>query len=186
MTKLFQEFDLVARQLDEGLRQNPFVTLRDGELHLKRADALEVPERVHRLRQTIETRLPRIRIEDLLRDVDERCGFTHAFRPLPGYESRLDNLYPTLLAAITAHATNLGTAAMGQSAEGITLEGLQEVSRWFLREATLKASNTVLINYHHQSTLSGVWGSGTFCRRTGSASGFKEARCWPPFTRATS
>jgi hypothetical protein len=67
--KLSQEFDLVARQLDQGLPQNPFVTLRDGELHLKRMDALEVPERVHRLRQTIETRLPRIRIEDLLRDV---------------------------------------------------------------------------------------------------------------------
>jgi Tn3 transposase DDE domain len=46
---------------------------------------------------------------------------------------------------------------MAQSAEGITLEGLQEVSRWYLREATLKASNTALINYHHQSTLSGVW-----------------------------
>ena len=130
--KLFQEFDLVARQLDQGPPQNPFVTLRDGELHLKRPDALEVPERIHGLRQTIETRLPRIRIEDLPRDVDKRCGFTQAFRPLPGYESRLENLYPTLLAAITAHATNLGTAAVAQSAEGITLEGLQEVSRCLL------------------------------------------------------
>ncbi|GEM_PF-6928226 len=149
VTKLCEEFDLVARRLDQGLPQNPFATLRDGELHLKRPDALEVPERVHRLRQTIEARLPRIRIEDLLRDVHKRCGFLQAFRPLPGYESRLDNLYPTLLAAITAHATNLGTAAMALSAEGITLEGLQEVSRSFLREATLKASNTILINYHH-------------------------------------
>ena len=175
MAKLSQEFDLVARGLDQGLPQNPFVTLRDGELHLKRPDALEVPERVHRLRQTIETRIPRIRIEDLLRDVDKHCGFTQAFRPLPGYESRLDNLYPTLLAAITAHATNLGTAAMGQSAEGITLEGLQEVSRWFLREATLKASNTVLINYHHQSTLSGVWGSGTFSSSDGQRFGIQRS-----------
>jgi TnpA family transposase len=172
--KLFQEFDLVARQLDQGLPQNPFVTLRDGELHLKRPDALEVPERIHRLRQTIETRLPRIRIEDLLRDVDKRCGFTQAFRPLPGYESRLENLYPTLLAAITAHATNLGTAAMAQSAEGITLEGLQEVSRWYLREATLKASNTALINYHHQSTLSGVWGSGTVSSSDGQRFGIQK------------
>ena len=89
--KLSQEFDLVARQLDQGLSQNPFVTLPDGELNLKRLDALEVPERVHRLRQTIETRLPRIRIEDLLRDVDTSCGFTQTFRPLPGYDSRLQN-----------------------------------------------------------------------------------------------
>ena len=83
-TKLSQEFDLVARRLNQGLSQNSFVTLRDGGLHLKRPDAMEVPERVHRLHQTIETRLPRIRIEDLLRDVDKRCGFTRAFRPPVG------------------------------------------------------------------------------------------------------
>jgi TnpA family transposase len=175
VTKLSEEFELVARRLDQGLPQNPFATLRDGELQLKRPDALEVPERVHRLRQTIEARLPRIRIEDLLRDVHKRCGFLQAFRPLPGYESRLDNLYPTLLAAITAHATNLGTAAMALSAEGITLEGLQEVSRSFLREATLKASNTILINYHHQFPLSGVWGSGTVSSSDGQRFGMQRS-----------
>jgi hypothetical protein len=130
--------------------------------------------------------LPRIRIEDLLRDVDKRCGFTQTFRPLPGYESRLENLYPTPLAAITAHATNLGTAAMAQSAEGITLEGLQEVSRWYLGEATLKASNTVLINYHHQSALSGVWGSGTVSSWDEQRFGIQRSSLGPPFIRATS
>ena len=93
---------------------------------------------------------------------------------MPGYESRLENLYPTLLSSITAHATNLGTAAVAQSAEGITLEGLQEVSRWYLREATLKASNTALINYHHQSTLSGVWGSGTVLSSDGQRFGIQK------------
>ena len=124
VTKLSEEFNLAARELDRNLPQNPFATFQNGELHLKRQDTLEIPEGVRRLSQTIEARLPRIRIEDLLRDVHKRCGFLHAFRSLPGYESRLENLYPTLLAAITAHATNLGMAAMAQSAEGITLEGL--------------------------------------------------------------
>jgi TnpA family transposase len=63
---------------------------------------------------------------------------------------------------------------MAQSAEGITLEGLQEVSRWYLRETTLKASNTALINYHHQSTLSGVWGSGTVSSSDGQRFGIQK------------
>jgi len=64
---------------------------------------------------------------------------------------------------------------MAQSAEGITLEGLQELSRWFLREATLKASKTILINYHHQSTLSGVWGSGTVSSSDGQRFGIQRS-----------
>jgi TnpA family transposase len=130
---------------------------------------------VRRLSQTIEARLPRIRIEDLLWDIHQRCGFLHAFRSLPGYESRLENLYPTLLAAITGHATNLGIAAMSQSAEGITLEGLQEASRSFLREVTLKGGNTILVNYHHQLPLSSVWGAGTLSSSDGQRFGIQRS-----------
>ena len=40
--------------------------------------------------------------------------------------------------AITTDATNLGAAATAQSAEGVTLEGLQEATLWYLRKARLK------------------------------------------------
>ncbi|MBV9939629.1 MAG: Tn3 family transposase, partial [Acidobacteriaceae bacterium] len=103
--------------------------------------------------------LRHIRIEDLLREVDVRCGLTREFRPLPGYEARLHPLIPVLQAAITAHATNLGIVAMSNSTDGISVEALREATHWFLRESTLKAANTRLINYHHTYTMSGVWGS---------------------------
>jgi TnpA family transposase len=38
---------------------------------------------------------------------------------------------------------------------------LQDTSRWFLREATLKTANTVLVNHHHELALSRVWGDGS-------------------------
>ena len=40
------------------------------------------------LRATHQASLPRVRIEDLLQDVDEWCGFTRAFQPLGGYQPR--------------------------------------------------------------------------------------------------
>lgn len=57
----------------------------------------------------IETHLPRIRIEDLLVEVDRWCGFTRELVPLPGYQPRTERPYTALLAALVAHGTNLGS-----------------------------------------------------------------------------
>ena len=49
---------------------------------------------------------------------------------------------------------------MSQSVDTLTADALQDTSRWFLRDATLKAANTILVNHHHGQTLSTVWGDG--------------------------
>src|SRR5208282_2017725 len=110
---------------------------------------------------TISASLPRVRIEDLLQDVDEWCRFTRAFQPLGGYLPRGADLHRSLLATVIAHGTNLGLAAMSQSVDTLTAEILQDTSRWFLRDATIKAANTILVNHHHGLELSGIWGDGS-------------------------
>ena len=146
--RLREEYTEVVGRVAFGLPENAFASVRDGRLQLKRPDALEIPERTRQLRRAIETSLPRVRIEELLQEVDGHCGFTRELRPIGGYEPRLSNLYQSQLAALIAHGTNLGIAAMGHSAEGVTVDMLQHVSRWFLREETLRAANAVLVDYH--------------------------------------
>jgi Tn3 transposase DDE domain len=53
------------------------------------------------------------------------CGPSEAYGP------RLSNIYQSQLASLIAHGTNLGIAAMGHSAEGITADMLQHVRRFF-------------------------------------------------------
>jgi hypothetical protein len=161
LDRLHTEFTQVAAAVARGLAQNPFATIVDGRLHLKRRDALEVSERVRAVRRVIETHLPRVRIEDLLREVDTWCHFTRALRPLVGAPPLATRFYPTLLAALVAHGTNLGIALMGESTEDITVDMLHEVSHACLRTETLKAANKVLVDYHHGLALSTVWGDGT-------------------------
>ena len=160
LARITAEFDQAARAAERGLPSNRFAAVRDGRLKLKRRDALPVPRAVHQLRATIGASLPRVRIEDLLQDVDEWCGFTHAFQPLGGYQPRGADPHRSLLATLIAHGTNLGLAAMSQSVDSLTAETLQDTSRWFLRDATLKAANTILVNHHHGLKLSGIWGDG--------------------------
>ena len=80
-------------------------------------DALELPPRLTHLRRTVEGALPRVRIEDLLTQVDAWCDFTRVFRRPGERAPRVANFYITLLATLIAHGTNLGIATMAHSVE---------------------------------------------------------------------
>jgi hypothetical protein len=103
LAKLTTEFDRAARAAERGLPDNRFAAIVNGRLKLKKRDALVVSRAVHELRATIGASLPRVRIEDLLQDVDEWCRFTKAFQPLGGYQPRGADLHRSLLATVIAH-----------------------------------------------------------------------------------
>jgi hypothetical protein len=75
--------------------------------------------------------LSRGRIEQLLMDVDARCGFAQYLTPPTAEASPWDGddrvlltparHYSALLAAVVAHGTNLGIAAMADSTEDLTV-----------------------------------------------------------------
>jgi TnpA family transposase len=161
LARLSAEFDRAVRAAERGLSRNRFAAIKDGRLKLKKRDAMPIPHALRELRATIAASLPRVRIEDLLQDVDEWCGFIRAFQPLGGYQSRGADLHRSLLATLIAHGTNLGLAAMSQSVDTLTADALQDTSRWFLRDATIKAANTILVDHHHGLKLSGIWGDGS-------------------------
>lgn len=175
-TRLQREFDEVAGQAANGLPTNDFATLRNNRLHLKKRDALELPPRIIQLRRTMEGALPRVRIEDLLTQVDAWCDFTQVFRQSGAGARipRMSNFFQTLLATLIAHGTNLGLAMMANSVdEGITADNLQEMSQWCLREENLKAANAILVNFHHRLPLSTVWGDGTVSSSDGQRFGLQ-------------
>ena len=171
--QLRAEFDHTAVATLQGLSHNPFASIEAGLLKLKRRDALEITDRIRALRRVIETHLPKVRIENLLWEVDGWCHFTHPLRPLGGYPPRMERFYPTLLATLVAHGTNLGIAMMGESTEGITVDMLQHVSQSCLRIETLKAANKALVDYHHHLALAACWGDGTVSSSDGQRFGIE-------------
>ena len=106
LDKIIAVLDKAACDAAQGLHTNSFAAVENGRLKLKKADALPIPPAVRQLRATIKASLPRARIEDVLQDVDEWCGFTRAFQPLGGYEPRVKDPHRPLLATLIAHGTN--------------------------------------------------------------------------------
>ena len=173
--RLGNEFDNIATLCERGLPSNPMATIRDGRLRLKCQEGIKESDRVKELRGLIETRMPKIRIERLLLEVDAICGFSGYLEPLGGYEPRSGNIHQVLLATLIAHGTNLGISGMGNSAESITADMLQHASQWFLRDSTLRAANTALVNYHSSMPMSTIWGDTTRSSSDGQRFGIQKS-----------
>jgi TnpA family transposase len=130
-------------------------------LKLHRDQALDIPASTNQLRQQIESRLPVIRIEKLLAEVEVATNFSKCFTPLPGFAPKASVPLPILNATLIAHATNIGVYGMAHSAEGVNLPELRDASRWLIYPDSLKSGNTCLINAHYQHPLSKVYGDGS-------------------------
>ena len=158
-SNLVGQFHQTTTEAAKRFALDSFAEIHDGRLKLRRDDAAPRPSE-SRLQKTINASLPQIRIEDLLMQVDQKTGFTRHFVPLPRHQSRPDNFYKTLLAAVISQATNLGVVSMSASVTDVSVDMLRHVLQYYIREETLMAASAEIVNQHHQLPLSTVHGKG--------------------------
>lgn len=92
----------------------------------------------------IEAMMPRVRITELLHEVNRTTGFASAFTNLrTGEQSEDDN---ALLAAILADATNLGLGRMAAASHGVTRDKLVWTAEAYIRPETYKAALAKIID----------------------------------------
>ena len=180
---LVQEFHETAACTEQGLASNPFAQIEKGRLRLRRDPRQSEPEGTAALRQLVRRDLARVRIEQLLMEVDALCGFSQ-YLALPTADASTrddDNSliltperhYSALMAAVVAHGTNLGISAMAESTEDLPVRLLQHVSRTCVREETIRRANAAIVNYHRTLDVSRHWGEGHIASSDGQRFGVR-------------
>lgn len=162
-----------------------FATIQAGKLKLKRDDNVVVPPSVTALQKLIDTRLPLIRIEQLLMDVDRLTHCSRHFTPVQGHQASPPQFYRTLIAALLSQATNLGVVSMSARVQGLTVDMLRRVLHDYVREDTLTAANAAIVNRHRALPLSALHGTGTLsssdAQRFGSRASSLLASSYPRY-----
>lgn len=136
------------------------VSLEKGSLKIspiKKDD----PEGMEGLTRRVYSLLPRVRLTDLLVEVDCWTNLTRQFTHLKSGEPCKDK--KVLHATLLADGINLGLAKMAEATDDprITYERLAWASDWHVRDETYQRATAELVNHHHRLLFSVNWGEGT-------------------------
>lgn len=152
--------DRCARHRTEGLRRAASNSRRP------RAPADAHSASLVELGRLVDERLPLVELSDLLLEVDGWTGFSKVLQHASRAEPRTKNLLVQCHASILAQACNIGLSRMAQVAD-LSYEKLAWTTRWYLREETLHAAFTRVVNFQHRQPLARAWGSGGFSSSDG-------------------
>jgi TnpA family transposase len=136
----------------------PDAIITDSGLKITPLDAA-VPEAAQLLIDQTGMLLPRIKITELLMDVDDWTGFTRHFVHLKDGKAPQDRTL--LLSTILADAINLGLTKMAESCPGTTYDKLSWLQAWHIRDETYSASLAELVNAQFHHAFAEHWRDGT-------------------------
>jgi Tn3 transposase DDE domain-containing protein len=163
LTYLRARADLLHEQLqrvDEGLANDEFegVEWVDDRLKIDRT-TLDVPDDMRQIRRAVYKLLPRIRITDLLLEVDATVGFTQQFTHLQTGDPFDNSL--VLCTTLLAGAINLGIEKMALVSHHTNYDRLAWIIDWFIRDDTYAKALAQLTHFQMANPFSYHWGSGT-------------------------
>ncbi|CAE6875881.1 hypothetical protein R69746_08777 [Paraburkholderia aspalathi] len=144
LARLREALDETARLAVVG--ELPDVELNDKGLKITPLDDAN-PAAADILMQQVYDLMPRVKITDLLLEVDQWTDFTRHFTHLKSDSEPPDRTL--LLTALLADAFNLGLEKMADACPGTSVAKLSWLVAWYIRDETYQKGLAELVNYQH-------------------------------------
>jgi hypothetical protein len=135
----------------------PGGSIEDGALKIDRLTAA-VPEEANAMVLDLYSRLPEIRITDLLLEVDDELGFTEAFTHLRTGAPCKDRV--GMLNVLLAEGLNLGLSKMAGATNTHDYFQLSRLSRWHVESEAMARALATVIEGQSALPMARFWGSG--------------------------
>ena len=161
-----QELSGLLDRVEALLAKGGDVRMEGNDLVVSPLEAEQKPESTAELERLIDERLPLVELSELLIEVDGWTRFSDDFEHAGGTEPRSREVRNHLYASVLAQACNLGLTRMARISD-LTYQKLAWCTNWYIREETLKAATTRLVNFQYHQPLSQFWGSGTLSSSDG-------------------
>ena len=161
-----QELEQLFIKLNGQIAEDDNLKIVDNNLIVSPLEAANETTSLTKLRKLIGNYLPKIDLPDLLIEVDSWVNFSECFSHA-GNQMLNPNEFPIYLyAAMLGEATNLGPMAISEITD-LNYERIIWYKNWLIRNETLNAARTKLVNFQHNQELAQYFGDGTFSSSDG-------------------
>jgi hypothetical protein len=134
------------------------VEIENGTLYVARTKPT-VPDAACLLANRLYGMLPRVRVTEVLSDVEQATGLAGCFTHLRTGNPAAD--MPALLAAVLADGTNLGLSRMADATRGLSYHHLVNVAQWHISEDNYASARAAIVDAHHRHPLAAIWSDGS-------------------------
>ena len=111
----------------------------------------------------------RVKLPDLLIEVDNQLGFTRNFLTPAQREEPSPEDICSVLAAVMAHGCNLGVYTMAQLTSDVTSQQLKRIGDWHLTEEAQRSALAELASAITDLDTSSRWGEGKTAAKSDTA-----------------
>lgn len=160
------EIDQLFIDLHNKIPKDHNLKIVDGQLVISPLVAGEEGSSLKTLRKLINSRLPKVGLTDILLEVDSWTNFKECFHHAGNQKANPAEFSVYLYAAILSEATNMGPTAMSDVTD-LSYDRIVWYKNWYLRDETLEAAKTTLVNFQHQQVFAQHFGDGTFSSSDG-------------------
>lgn len=154
-SRMEEAVDRLAKATREGAIPNG--SIEDGVLRIERLTAQPAQD-ADELLSDLYRRMPRVRITDILIEVDDTIGFTDAFTHLRTGGPCKDRL--GLLNVLLGEGVNLGLRKMAEASDSHNYWELMRISRWHIESDAMDRALATVVEAQSRLPMAQFWGQG--------------------------
>ncbi|MFE8073528.1 Tn3 family transposase, partial [Marinobacteraceae bacterium S3BR75-40.1] len=158
----------VSRAVDAAFPENAHAEIENGRIVIKRTPRAELPANWQELDNQITRRLGTQSITDVLVDAEQWLGLHRQFRPLSGYQSRIEAPRLRFIATLFCYGCNLGPSQTADSIKQLNRRQVAWLNLNHVTEERLDQAIVKVINAYKKYELPGYWGTGRHAAADGT------------------
>ena len=158
--QLRQALTGVAEQIDRDFPENDSVAWGPNGLVIRKVEKKEAPAQLASLDQALNDALGLHSIIDVLTETEKWLDLHKLFRPLSGYESKLEDPRARFIATLFCYGCNMGASQTARSLKGLSRKQVAWLNLHHVTEERLDYAIVKVINAYKRFSLPSYWGSG--------------------------
>ncbi|MCH7313121.1 Tn3 family transposase [Acinetobacter sp. ANC 3882] len=158
-----------ASIIDKNFPNNEGVELNGNEIIIRKQTAQAKPATLDRIDKQLTERLPEKNILDILVETEKWLDLHKQFKPLSGFEGKIDDPRKRFVTSLFCYGCNLGPSQTARSIKGFNRRQIAWLNLRYITEERLDKAIVQVVNAYNKFLLPKYWGTG----KSASADGTK-------------